>query len=121
MVFLGGIVATLVLSLAPAKTAKDEFVFANENEPETIDPHTTTGVPDNNIAVQLFEGLMKHGPDWVSLLPGQAEKIPTPQEGGTLYTFTLREGLIWSDGKPITAEDFVWSWLRAMRPETLGP
>lgn len=110
-----------VMNLANPQTSKDEFVFGNENEPETIDPHVTSGVPDNNIVVQLFEGLMKHGPDWVTLLPGQAETIPTPKENGTLYTFTLRKGLKWSDGSPLTAKDFEYSWLRAMRPETLGP
>lgn len=119
-IFLSSVVFSS-FSLAPAETARSEFVFANENEPETIDPQITTGVPDNNVAVQIFEGLMMHGPDWVSLLPGQAEKIPSPKENGTLYTFTLRKGLKWSDGSPLTAEDFRWSWLRAMRPETLGP
>jgi len=110
-----------MLALAPAKTHKSEFVFGNENEPETLDPQVVSGVPDDNVVVQLFEGLMKHGPDWVTLLPGQAESIPIPQENGTLYVFKLRKNLKWSDGSPLTAKDFEWSWLRAMRPSTLGP
>lgn len=122
MFLIGHIVLTLqLMALAPAQTKSSEFVFANENEPETIDPHVASGVPDNNIVTQLFEGLMKHGPDWVSLLPAMAESIPTPRENGKLYVFTLRSNLKWSDGSPLTAKDFEYSWLRAMRPETLGP
>lgn len=112
---------TVVLSLAPAQTKKDEFVFGNENEPETIDPHVVSGVPDNNIVTQIFEGLMKHGPDWVTLLPGQAESIPSPKDGGKRYVFKLRKDLKWSDGTPLTAKDFEYSWLRAMRADTMGP
>jgi len=108
-------------ALPAAQTAPNEFVFGNENEPETIDPHKISGVPDNNVAIQIFEGLLQHGPDWVSLLPGQAEAVPSPQDGGKKYTFKLRPNLKWSDGKALTAKDFEYSWLRAMRAETMGP
>lgn len=117
---LGALHFSLVLALAPAQLDKTEFAFGNEAEPETIDPHITTGVPDNNIVIQLFEGLLTHGPDWVSLRPGVAESIPSPTENGRVYTFKLRADAKWSDGTPLTAKDFEWSWLRAMKPETRG-
>jgi len=113
--------SSTVTALETAQTKPHEFVFGNENEPETLDPHKVTGVPDNNIVVQIFEGLMRHGQDWVSLMPGQAESIPQPKDGGKLYVFKLRKGLKWSDGSPLTAKDFEWSWLRAMRTDTMGP
>lgn len=113
-------VLTMVMSLAPAKTSKNEFVFGNESEPETIDPHVATGVPDNHVVIQMFEGLVRHEADWVTLSPGAAEFLPMPTRNGTRYTFRLRTNLKWSDGSAITSEDFVYSWLRAMDPKTLG-
>lgn len=120
MTWISIVASALLLNLAPAQTSKTEFVFGNENEPESLDPHVASGVPDNNIIAQMFEGLMVHDADWVSLKPGIAESIPSPTEGGKVYTFTLRKDAKWSDGSPITAQDFVWSWKRSMKPETLG-
>jgi oligopeptide transport system substrate-binding protein len=114
------LIFTLMSSLAPAKTAKDEFVFANEAEPETLDPHVATGVPDNNLTAQLFEGLLRREANWVGISPGIAEFIPAPTDQGRVYTFKLRRNAMWSDGSPITAEDFVYSWQRAADPKTLG-
>lgn len=108
-------------ALPPAQTASNEFVFANENEPESLDPHFASGVPDNTVIQQMFEGLMSYQANWVSLEPGQAASEPKVSKDGRVYTFTLREGLKWSDGSALTAEDFRWSWLRAMRPSTGGP
>lgn len=118
---INNLVVFLTLALAPLQTSKNEFVFGNENEPESLDPHKLSGVPDNNIAVQMFEGLLQQGPDWVSLRPGMAREIPKPSDSGKKYVFKLRPNLKWSDGSPLTAKDFEWSWLRAMRPETMSP
>jgi oligopeptide transport system substrate-binding protein len=121
MGFLSSLFIFSTLALAPLKTSKDEFVFGNENEPETLDPQKVSGVPDNNIVVQMFEGLLQQGPDWVSLRPGMAQEIPQPQDSGKKYVFRLRPDLKWSDGSPLTAKDFEWSWLRAMRSDTMSP
>jgi oligopeptide transport system substrate-binding protein len=64
----------------------------------------------------LFEGLLTRGPDG-SARPGAAEKWHTSADGLT-WTFDLRPGLVWSDGKPLTAHDFIWSFRRILDPQT---
>lgn len=109
----------LASAIPPAQTPKNEFVFNNRGEPETIDPAKATGVPDNTIVVQLFEGLLTKKADWVTIIPGQAESYTRSKDGLT-YTFKLRKNLKWSDGSPLTAKDFEYSWLRAINPATLA-
>jgi oligopeptide transport system substrate-binding protein len=111
------LVFSFLANLAPMQSAKDEFVFNNRAEPESIDPHFATGVPDNNIVIQMFEGLMTRQADWATLAPGQAESYKISEDGLT-YTFTLRPNLKWSDGSPLTAEDFAYSFRRAVHPAT---
>ncbi|MDB5038131.1 MAG: transporter substrate-binding protein [Bacteriovoracaceae bacterium] len=119
MIFLG-MVFGLVQTLAPMQTGKDEFVFGNEGEVESVDPAFETGVPDNTIVVQIFEGLLSRKADWIELIPGLAEKLPTISKDGKTYTFKLRPNLKWSDGTPLTAKDFEYSWVRAIDPKTLA-
>ena len=108
------------VSLAPMQSAADEFVFSNAAEPETLDPHRMSGSYDSNIANQIFEGLMSRGPDWATVVPGQAETYSVSRDGKT-YTFRLRPQLKWSDGSPLTARDFEYSLLRLMDPATASP
>ncbi len=118
MIFLAA-AFTLITSLPPAQTGKDEFVFNNSAEIESLDPQFLTGVPDNNIAVQIFEGLMTRKQDWLTLTNGQAESYKLSKDGKT-YTFKLRPNLKWSDGSDLTAKDFEYSWLRAIHPKTMA-
>ena len=55
-----------------------------------------------------------------NIVPGAAESYEA-SEGNTVYTFTLREDARWSDGEPVTAEDFVYAWQRAADPATASP
>lgn len=117
-----GLLAFLVFSglfELQAKTAPDEFVFNNQHEPETLDPHRASGVYANAILIQIFEGLMARKADWKTLTPGQAESYEV-SNGGKTYVFQLRPNLKWSDGSPLTAHDFVYSWKRAIDPNTLN-
>jgi oligopeptide transport system substrate-binding protein len=107
-------------ALAPMQTAKDEFVFNNNGEIESLDPAFLSGVPDATIAVQVFEGLLSRNADWQTIVPGLAEKMPGITDGGKIYTFKLRKNLKWSDGTPLTAKDFEYSWLRALDPKTMA-
>ena len=91
--------------------------FNNGAEPETIDPALVSGQPDGRLARSLFEGLATSDPRTLEPRPGQAARWETSADGLT-WTFHLRPGLVWSDGVPLTARDFVWSWLRALRPAT---
>lgn len=110
----------LLNALAPMQAAKDEFIFNNSGEIESLDPAFLTGVPDATIAVQAFEGLTARKTDWQTIIPGMAEALPEIADGGKTYTFKLRPQLKWSDGTALTAKDFEYSWLRALHPKTLA-
>jgi oligopeptide transport system substrate-binding protein len=85
-------------------------------DPDTIDPALNTAVDGATLIIHAFEGLMRLNKDGVPV-PGQAESYEV-NEDKTIYTFHLRDGLKWSDGKELTANDFVYSWNRAISPDT---
>jgi ABC-type oligopeptide transport system substrate-binding subunit len=93
------------------------FRFNLGAEPETYDPTLAVGQPDGRVARLLFEGLTREDPQTLNPLPGQAYRWEISPDGRT-YTFHLRPGIRWSDGHPVTAQDFRWSWLRLLKPET---
>lgn len=93
------------------------FVFNNESEPETLDPHVMTGSPELRLALALYEGLTTLDPRTLAPRPGLAEAW-TLDPSGRRFTFHLRPGLQWSDGHPLSADDFVTSWRRALTPAT---
>jgi oligopeptide transport system substrate-binding protein len=90
--------------------------FGNGVEPEGLDPHIVTGVAENKIVSALFEGLVAKHPETLEPEPGVAESWEIAEDG-KLYTFHLREDARWTNGDPVTAEDFVWSWKRLLTPE----
>ncbi len=106
---------------APAMAAAEpvEFVVVNGTEPETLDPHLISGVPEHRIYMAIFEGLMSYDPETAEPVPGLAESWEV-SEDGTVYTFKLRK-TTWSDGVPITAQTVRDSWLRMLDPETAAP
>jgi oligopeptide transport system substrate-binding protein len=92
------------------------FTRGNSADPESLDPHKTSTVYEANILRDLFEGLVMHDKDAV-MIPGAAESW-TVSDDGTVYTFNLRQGATWSDGSPVTADDFVYSFRRLEDPAT---
>ena len=99
------------------RNTKQVLTFVNGAEPETLDPHIMTGVPEHRLATALFEGLVTQHPQTLEPVPGVAERWEVSPDGIT-YTFHLRKDAKWSDGKPLTTRDFVESWKRALLPET---
>lgn len=97
--------------------ATQELRYNLGTEPETLDPAQSTGVPEMNCHLPMLEGLTRMGIDGKPG-PGVAYKWDISPDGKT-YTFYLRK-TTWSNGDPITAEDFKYSWLRACAPETAG-
>ncbi|MEG0457756.1 MAG: peptide ABC transporter substrate-binding protein, partial [Oscillospiraceae bacterium] len=85
-------------------------------EPDTIDPALNSSVDGGTIIIHLFEGLMIRDKDG-KIQPGQTETY-TISEDKLTYTFTLRKGLKWSDGKDLKASDFTYAWNRAVNPNT---
>jgi oligopeptide transport system substrate-binding protein len=88
----------------------------NSADPESLDPHKTSTVYEAHILRDLFEGLVMQDQD-ANLIPGAAESW-TVSDDGTVYTFKLRKDAVWSDGSPVTADDFVYSFHRLEDPAT---
>ncbi len=103
------------------------FTMALADDPETLDPATMSGSPEGRIAFNIFEGLMMSGPTTEGLADAKDLVVPgaaashTLSEDGKVYTFTLREGLKWSNGEPLTAQDFASSWQRVLQPDFTAP
>jgi oligopeptide transport system substrate-binding protein len=95
---------------------KPDLVFINGAEPETLDPALITGQPEGRIVNALFEGLLRFDRLGKSI-PGVASSWEISPDR-TTYTFHLRPEASWSDGKPVTARDFVASWHRTLDPVT---
>ncbi|MBV8277118.1 MAG: hypothetical protein JO170_17935, partial [Verrucomicrobia bacterium] len=106
--------AALVLcSLAGCDSpdSRADLVVLNGAEPESIDPAEITGQLDGRIAYALFEGLL-HFDRFGRPQPGIAQSWDLSSDRRT-YTFHLRPEAKWSNGDPVTADDFVASWKRA--------
>ncbi len=106
-----------VLALATVAAAQAQTVLQRGNgaEPETLDPHKSTGVPEANIIYDLIEGLLVFSPEGTPA-PGVAERWDITDDG-KVYTFHLRDAK-WSNGDAVTADDFVYSLRRAVDPAT---
>lgn len=89
--------------------------IGNGDEPSDVDPHVTTGMPEAHLQYALFEGLVTKNGKTLESEPAVAESWVMSEDGKT-YTFTIRNTARWSNGDDITAEDFVWSWQRALLP-----
>ncbi len=94
-----------------------DITIVNNAEPESLDPAIISGIPEFRIVIGLFEGLTRLDPKTARPIPGLAQSWDISPDGCT-YTFHLRTNLVWSTGEPITADDVVYSWLRAASPET---
>ncbi|MDO4777181.1 MAG: peptide ABC transporter substrate-binding protein [Cardiobacteriaceae bacterium] len=104
--------------LLAALSAQAETVFRRDNgaEPKSIDPQIAQETSGAAIIYDTFEGLVMHKMGG-EIVPGVAEKWEMSDDGMT-YTFHLRNNAKWSDGKPVTAQDFIYAWRRAVNPET---
>ncbi len=92
------------------------LLIGNGTEPEDLDPHITTGMPEYRLTSALFEGLTVYAPEDLTVIPGVAERWEISDDSCT-YTFYLRRDARWSNGDPITAHDFVYSWRRVLSPK----
>ncbi|EGO8593624.1 peptide ABC transporter substrate-binding protein [Enterococcus faecalis] len=92
------------------------------SSPASISTLDTTQTTDKNtftMAQHLFEGLYRFDDDSATV-PALAKDVKISDDGRK-YHFTLREGIKWSNGEPITAQDFVYSWKKLVTPATIGP
>lgn len=89
--------------------------WGNASEPQGLDPHIATGVPEHKIIMALMEGLVLKDTTTLEPIPGVAKRWEISDDG-LVYTFYLRENARWSNGDPHNAHDYVWSWWRALQP-----
>jgi oligopeptide transport system substrate-binding protein len=136
---LAGLLSALAWAVSFGTLPPADFSFHNGGEVKTVDPALAYGQPEHRVLTALFEGLYREWPIGyemdeqgnvirepepdengnypVGSAPGMAESHEL-SEDGRVYTFHMRPGVKWSDGSPLTAHDFVWSWRRTLHPET---
>ena len=108
-----------LLLYASGSMAQDVLRRGNVSEPGSLDPHQARDVYEMNVIMDLFQGLTAWGPD--GSVQGDAAESWEVSEDGQVYRFHLRSGLKWSDGAPLTAEDFQYSFRRMLDPATVSP
>ena len=89
------------------------------SDPPTLDPHLVTDTTSAGLIVEMFSGLVGLSSE-LEIVPDLAESYDV-SKNGTLFTFKLREGILFSDGSAITANDFEYSFNRAANPDTESP
>ena len=99
-----------------AESGKKNLTVAVGGDFALPDPAIVDDSITANVLAQCYDGLYKLDKDG-NVIANLAEDLPTISEDGLTYTIKLKDGLTWSDGTPLTAEDFVWSWKRAMTTE----
>lgn len=97
---------------------KQELVRHIKDEPASLDPAKAVGLPEIQVIRDLYEGLVNQN-EKGDIIPGVATKWQSSDN--RVWTFSLRNDAKWSDGTPVTAQDFVYSWQRLVDPKTTSP
>ena len=101
--------------------ARERILLVNNGgEPSALDPQLVTGVLEFRLMLALFEGLVGYDPETLEPRPAIAERWDVSPDG-LRYTFFLRKNARWSDGRAITAEDFLFSYRRLLSPQLASP
>ncbi|MBI3972645.1 MAG: peptide ABC transporter substrate-binding protein [Chloroflexi bacterium] len=104
----------------PAAPSEEQVLRLNlGSEPDTIDPQKASFVQEITVIMRVFSNLLRFD-EKGELQPEIAEKMPVVSQDGKTLTFTLRPGLKYSDGRPLTAKDFEYGWKRHLDPRTKG-
>lgn len=116
------LVLMMALGLMAGVAGAEEGVFTVNigGQPETIDPQMNSSSDGSNYIKHLFEGLTRYEWDGSGIGPGVAESWDISEDGMT-WTFHIREGEVWSDGQPVTANDFVYTFKRIVDPAVAAP
>lgn len=132
LILLGAVAWALSFGTLP----QADFTFCNGTEIQSVDPAIVTGQPEGRIIQAIFEGLVNWDPKTLEPTPGVADnfrQVTVRDEEGNettqwefeglsddqlTYTFHIRENAKWSDGSPVTAHDFVYSFRRFIDPMT---
>lgn len=123
LIVVGFLTSALLLSGCSRKesnlknaTQKGILYSGNGSDPQDLDPSTVTGVPEQRIVAALFEGLLSENPK--NLAPeGAVAESWTVSPDALVYTFKIRSNAKWSNGDPVTADDFVYAYNRILSPK----
>jgi len=116
LVTQGALALSITATAAFAAQAQTVLNMGASGEPDTLDPHFASGTWENRVIGDMFIGLLTEAADGTAI-PGAATDW-TISDDGLVYTFDLRDDAVWSDGEPVTADDFVFSLQRILTPET---
>lgn len=117
LVLAAALAAGAVLMAWRTQGPPADLVWTAVAEVTTLDPARLTAVQDGRVAAALFEGLTVLDPRDLEPRPGVAERWEVSADGRT-WTFHLRPDARWSDGRPVTADDFAHAWRRVLEPKT---
>ncbi|WP_431222361.1 peptide ABC transporter substrate-binding protein [Serratia sp. L9] len=118
---IGAVIGNAMAAQVPPGTAladKQEIVRHIKDEPASLDPIKAVGLPEAQVARDLFEGLVNQDAQG-KVIPGVATRWQT--NDNQTYIFTLRKDARWSNGDPVTAKDFLYSWQRLVDPKSQSP
>ncbi len=117
------ITLAMLLSMTAFASAQSSLSVSLASEPDTLDPALNSAVDGATMIVHLFSGLAAWTQDAEGkfvIAPDAAVELPegvANEDGTVTFTYTLKDGLVWSDGQPLTAKDFEFAWKRAASAE----
>ena len=94
---------------------------AFKDDPKTLDPAVAYDTTSWSVERAIYNGLLDYKGFTAQLAPDIAEAMPSITNGGKTYTFKIRKGVKFSNGREVTADDFKYSWERMLDPKTQGP
>ncbi|HCW99229.1 MAG TPA: oligopeptide ABC transporter substrate-binding protein OppA, partial [Pantoea sp.] len=118
---LAGIASPALAAQLPANAQlaeRQEIVRHIKDEPASLDPLKAVGLPEIQVIRDLFEGLTNQDAQG-NIVPGVTESWSSSDN--KTWIFTLRTNAKWSNGEPVTAQDFVYSWQRLVEPKNSSP
>ena len=128
LLMIAGLIATACTS-TPGNTPttqggnldpNGEITTNTGSEPDTIDPQKESFVNEVAQTMQVYEALLTFDPKTLKPIAAAAKELPKLSSDGLTYTFTLRDGLKYSDGSPVTAKDFAFGFTRLCDPNVAG-
>ncbi|MSQ44249.1 MAG: peptide ABC transporter substrate-binding protein [Chloroflexi bacterium] len=117
--FIAGSPASLAFAAPANQTDATTLRLNAGHEPDTIDPQKASFVDEIDKIMRVFRNLLQFDKT-ITLVPDQAAALPVASDGGKTLTFTLKSGLTYSDGKPLTAKDYEYGWKRHLDPVVAG-
>ncbi|HOV47662.1 MAG TPA: ABC transporter substrate-binding protein [Anaerolineae bacterium] len=96
----------------PASGSTDTIIIGTTDEVNSLDPQDAYATHDWEVLKNTGVALLRYVPGTAELVPGAAAELPTISADGKTYTYTLRDNLMYADGTPVKAQDYVASWNR---------